>query len=58
MLLDALQEMVLAYQQQGKEFPSATDLFEQVFVELAEREFDAQCRRLRLSPSESPTLCS
>jgi predicted RNase H-like HicB family nuclease len=35
MLRDALQEMVLAYQEQGKEIPAATDLFEQVSVELA-----------------------
>lgn len=34
MLRDALREMVLAYQQQGKEVPPATDLFEQVSVEL------------------------
>ncbi|HEX3532447.1 MAG TPA: type II toxin-antitoxin system HicB family antitoxin [Thermoanaerobaculia bacterium] len=34
MLRDALQEMVLAYQDQGKEIPAAADLFEQVSVEL------------------------
>ena len=28
MLRDALREMVLAYQQQGKEIPSANELFE------------------------------
>ncbi|HVR97975.1 MAG TPA: type II toxin-antitoxin system HicB family antitoxin [Thermoanaerobaculia bacterium] len=34
MLRDALQEMILAYQDQGKEIPSGNDLFEQVSVEL------------------------
>ena len=34
MLRDALREMVLAYQELGKEIPLATDLFEQVSVEL------------------------
>jgi predicted RNase H-like HicB family nuclease len=34
MLRDALREMVLAYQELGKEIPQATDLFEQVSVEL------------------------
>jgi predicted RNase H-like HicB family nuclease len=33
MLRDALQEMILAYQQQGKEIPMGNDLFEQVSVE-------------------------
>ena len=33
MLRDALQEMILAYQQQGKEIPVGNDLFEQVSVE-------------------------
>jgi len=34
MLRDALREMILAYQQQGKEIPLGNDLFEQVSVEL------------------------
>lgn len=34
MLRDALGEMILAYQQQGKEIPLGEDLFEQVSVEL------------------------
>jgi predicted RNase H-like HicB family nuclease len=34
MLRDALQEMILAYRDQGKEIPSGNDLFEQVSVEL------------------------
>jgi predicted RNase H-like HicB family nuclease len=34
MLRDALQEMILAYQEQGKEIPTGNDLFEQVSVEL------------------------
>jgi len=34
MLRDVLHEMVLAYQQQGKEIPEGNDLFEQVSVEL------------------------
>jgi predicted RNase H-like HicB family nuclease len=34
MLRDALREMILAYQQQGKEIPLGDDLFEQVSVEL------------------------
>jgi predicted RNase H-like HicB family nuclease len=34
MLRDALREMVLAYQEQGKEIPVGNDLFEQVSVEL------------------------
>jgi predicted RNase H-like HicB family nuclease len=34
MLRDALREMLLAYQQQGKEIPSGNDLFEQVSIEL------------------------
>jgi predicted RNase H-like HicB family nuclease len=34
MLRDALREMVLAYQQQGKEVPAGNDLFEQVSIEL------------------------
>lgn len=34
MLRDALREMILAYQQQGKEIPQGNDLFEQVSVEL------------------------
>ncbi len=34
MLRDALREMVLAYQQLGKEIPSGDNLFEQVTVEL------------------------
>jgi len=33
MLRDALQEMVAAYRQQGKEIPLGGDLLEQVFVE-------------------------
>ena len=32
-LKDALHEMVLAYQQMGKEFPAGADLFEPVTVE-------------------------
>lgn len=36
MLRDALHEMVLAYQQQGKEVPVGNDLFEQVAVDLAD----------------------
>jgi predicted RNase H-like HicB family nuclease len=34
MLRDALREMVLAYQQLGREIPSETNLFEQLSVEL------------------------
>jgi predicted RNase H-like HicB family nuclease len=34
MLRDALQEMVLAYQQQDKELPIGNDLFEQLSIEL------------------------
>lgn len=34
MLKDALQEMILAYRQQGKEIPLGNDLFEQVSIEL------------------------
>jgi predicted RNase H-like HicB family nuclease len=34
MLRDALREMILAYQQQGKEIPLGNDLFEQVYVDL------------------------
>jgi predicted RNase H-like HicB family nuclease len=34
MLRDALREMVLAYQEQGKEIPLGNDLFEQVSIEL------------------------
>lgn len=34
MLRDALQEMILAYQQLGKELPTGNDLFEQVSIEL------------------------
>jgi predicted RNase H-like HicB family nuclease len=34
LLRDALREMVRAYQDQGKEIPAATDLFEQMSVEL------------------------
>jgi len=34
MLRDALREMVVAYQQLGKEVPSGDNLFEQVTVEL------------------------
>lgn len=34
MLRDALREMLLAYQQLGKEIPLGNDLFEQVSVEL------------------------
>ncbi len=34
MLRDALREMILAYQEQGKEIPWGNDLFEQVSVEL------------------------
>lgn len=34
MLRDALQEMVFAFQELGKEIPSGNDLFEQVSVEL------------------------
>lgn len=33
MLRDALQEMIAAYRQQGKEIPLGGDLLEQVFVE-------------------------
>lgn len=33
MLRDALQEMMAAYRQQGKEIPLGGDLLEQVFVE-------------------------
>jgi predicted RNase H-like HicB family nuclease len=33
MLRDALQEMMQAYRQQGKEIPLGGDLLEQVFVE-------------------------
>ena len=33
MLRDALQEMILAYKQQGKESPLGGDLLEQVFIE-------------------------
>ena len=33
MLRDALQEMVLAYQELGKEIPTGNDLFEQVSIE-------------------------
>lgn len=33
MLRDALQEMVLAYKQQGKEIPAGGDLLEQMLVE-------------------------
>jgi len=33
MLRDALQEMMLAYRQQGKEIPVGGDLLEQVLVE-------------------------
>lgn len=34
MLRDALQEMVLAYQEQEREIPMGNDLFEQVSIEL------------------------
>jgi predicted RNase H-like HicB family nuclease len=34
MLRDALREMILAYQELGKEIPVGNDLFEQVSVEL------------------------
>lgn len=34
MLRDALQEMILAYQDQGQEIPLGNDLFEQVSVEV------------------------
>ena len=34
MLRDALQEMILAYQDQGWEIPLGNDLFEQVSIEL------------------------
>ena len=34
MLRDALREMILAYQQQGREIPLGNDLFEQVSIEL------------------------
>ena len=34
MLRDALQEMILAYQQQGKEIPLGTNLFEPVSIDL------------------------
>lgn len=34
MLRDALREMILAYQQLGKEMPLGNDLFEQVSVDL------------------------
>jgi predicted RNase H-like HicB family nuclease len=34
MLRDALQEMILAYRDQGKEIPNRNDLFEQVSIEL------------------------
>jgi predicted RNase H-like HicB family nuclease len=34
MLRDALREMLLAYQQLGKEIPLGNDLFEQVSIEL------------------------
>jgi|GEM_PF-690184 len=34
MLRDALQEMVLAYQDQGKETPASAEIFEQMTVEL------------------------
>jgi predicted RNase H-like HicB family nuclease len=34
MLRDALQEMILAYKQTGKEVPPGGDLLEQVFVEV------------------------
>ena len=36
MLRDALQQMILAYQQQGKEIPSGNSLLEQVPVEIAD----------------------
>ena len=36
MLRDALQQMILAYQQQGKEIPSGNSLIEQVSVEIAD----------------------
>jgi predicted RNase H-like HicB family nuclease len=36
MLRDALREMLLAYQQLGREIPAGNDLFEQVSVELAD----------------------
>jgi predicted RNase H-like HicB family nuclease len=48
MLRAALREMVLAYQQQGKEIPSATDLFEQVSVELLPSEGVSEVAPLRL----------
>lgn len=34
MLRDALSEMILAYQQQGREIPPSNDLFEPVAVDL------------------------
>ena len=34
MLRDALREMILAYQQLGREIPLGNDLFEQVSIEL------------------------
>lgn len=34
MLKDALKEMILAYQQQGKEIPTSASLFEQIPFEV------------------------